>query len=342
MKTIIYLSLLLFADRVLIAQPRFPADAIDLYAELKGKTILRSSGLSGLPNEVMSQALADTNNAGALIENALTNYHLQVIQDGDKFLRIMPDGWQDSFEGKYVSRIKPVSDKVPKPGNLSNHDAETYLPKGGINFYNVDINEVMKIYAEFRNVTILRPLVLPGSIRLHNQTPLTREEVVYAMTLVLALNGLAAFDDGDKFVQIVPVIQADQVKLHAPQPEKDSPLIEPPTIPSFQPGYFRPFRIPQPQAPPAGVQKAAGPPPLDSPAPNSTVNDLVAFYAKLIGVESIPDEPYGKFPIQFKATTPLTKTELLYALDTTLALNNLSIAHFGDNSIQATHLVQQR
>ena len=83
------------------------------------------------------------------------------------------------------------------------------------------------------------------------------------------------------------------------------------------------------------------PPRIPSPS-NSTVDDLVAFYAKLIDLEALPEERYGKNPILFKATTPLTKAELLYALDTTLALNGLTIAHVGDKSIQAAHLAERR
>ena len=84
------------------------------------------------------------------------------------------------------------------------------------------------------NVPILRPLALPyAAIKFRSQTVLTTDEVSYGLTVVLALNGIAVLDDGDKFVQIVPIVQAARVKPNAPRPEKDSALIDPRMVPSF-------------------------------------------------------------------------------------------------------------
>ena len=84
------------------------------------------------------------------------------------------------------------------------------VPAGTINFPAVDINEVMKIYAELVNRTVLRPTTLPGVITLKTQTPLTKKEAIQALDAVLALNGVSVIPVGDKFVKAVPTPQANQ------------------------------------------------------------------------------------------------------------------------------------
>jgi general secretion pathway protein D len=90
------------------------------------------------------------------------------------------------------------------PSSLStNASAEEVVPALAINFAAVDINEVMKVYAEYVNRTILRPTQLPGIITLRNQTPLTKREVIQALDAVLALNGVSVIPIGEKFIKVV-------------------------------------------------------------------------------------------------------------------------------------------
>ncbi len=330
MKEILIACLAFFSALQSMAQSPFPADALDIYAELKNRTVLRSAGLPPLPGSLLSDAPADKDQAAALIEGALAKNHLEIVPDGEKFVRILPANWRNSFLETQLSRI--AQPKAPAPGETKT--SQTDLPMGVINFFNVDVSEVLKIYAEIGNRTILRPFALPASvIRFRSQTVLTREEAEYALTVVLALNGIAAIDDGDRFVQIVPNARAAQVQPHAPQPEKDSPLINPWTVPSFAPFSPRAPIPPRPQTTTPSHERALGPP-LRQAQTNSTVDDLVAYYGTLTGQERIPEEHYGKQMVLFKVTTPLTKAELLYAIETTLALNGLVIARVDDKSIR--------
>src|SRR6266404_5443666 len=333
MKNIFVACLGLWAALQSMAQPPFPADALDLYAELKDRTVLRPAGMPPLPGSLLSEALADKNQAAALIEAELAKNHLEVVLDGEKFVRILPTNWRNSPLETQLSRIQEPKTPAPSEPNTPQTDG---LPKGCINFFNVDVNEVLKIYAEIRNRTILRPVSLPAStIRLRSQTVLTREEAAYALTVVLALNNIAAMDDGDRFVEIVPNAGVAEVQSRAPQPEKDSPLIKPWTVPSFEAFSARALIPPAPQPSPPGAKRSLSPPPRFPISTNSTVDDLVAFYATLAEREAIPEEHYGKRPILFKATTSLTKAELLYAIETTLALNGFAIARVDDKSIRA-------
>jgi general secretion pathway protein D len=78
-----------------------------------------------------------------------------------------------------------------------------------INFTAADLNQVLTIYAELVGRTVLRPATLPGaSIVLKAQTPLTRREAIQALDAVLAMNGVAMINFGEKFVKAVPSTMA--------------------------------------------------------------------------------------------------------------------------------------
>jgi len=110
--------------------------------------------------------------------------------------------------------------KLPVPGQRAavpgvpgtNAVSEEVLPAGTINFPATDLNQVLQIYSELVGRTVLRPTSLPApTISLKTQTPLTRHEAIQAFDAVLALNGIAVVNVGDKFVKVVPNAQAGQV-----------------------------------------------------------------------------------------------------------------------------------
>jgi general secretion pathway protein D len=94
----------------------------------------------------------------------------------------------------------------------TNATPEETLPAGTINFPATDLNQVLQIYAELVGRTVLRPTTLPApTITLKTQTPLTRREAIQAFDAVLALNGIAVVNVGDKFVKVVGTQQAGQI-----------------------------------------------------------------------------------------------------------------------------------
>lgn len=87
--------------------------------------------------------------------------------------------------------------------------AEEMIPAGTINFPAADLKEVLKIYSELVNRTILQPANLGSpQITLKTQTPLTKREALQAFEAVFALNGISLVNVGDKFVKVVPAAQA--------------------------------------------------------------------------------------------------------------------------------------
>lgn len=67
------------------------------------------------------------------------------------------------------------------------------------------LEQVLSLYAEITRRTVLRATALPKvDIMLKNQTPWTVQEAVEALDSVLALNGIAMVNVGEKFVTAVP------------------------------------------------------------------------------------------------------------------------------------------
>jgi general secretion pathway protein D len=80
------------------------------------------------------------------------------------------------------------------------------------NFPAIDLNTFLnEFYAPMVGRTILRSANLPvATITLRTQTPLTRKEAIQAFDALLAMNGIAVINVGDKFMKVVPSAQAWQ------------------------------------------------------------------------------------------------------------------------------------
>jgi hypothetical protein len=313
------------------------ADTLDTYGQLTGKTVLKPMGLPALPDSIIAGLPADKTNAIAKIEGALSEQGLELVQDGPHFVRVLrKDAW----------------------GSLTNaplHGAElavwspnAVFPFGMIDFSNADLNQVLSIYAELSQRTVLRPITLPApTVSLKTQCALSKEEVLYAFATVLALNGICVVDDGPKFVQVVPIWQRDQVKKAAPKPEPGAKLFDPKKVPSVgPPGFSMPS--PPPPKPTNEVQRIEQeierlqkafsnflhPPDPSKPAGRR----LFELYARLADKTAVPSPKFDGIGIWFHVDTPLSKSELLYAIETTFTLNNLAIIPMDEDKIRLGHI----
>jgi general secretion pathway protein D len=121
-----------------------------------------------------------------------------------------------------VIGVPPISPPANLPPELGSekpfpvlpsgaNPADEIIPAGVINFKAVDLDQVFIIYSELVGRTILRPTALPAPvITLKTQTALTKKEAIQALDAVLALNGIAMINVGDKFVKAVPASAAGQ------------------------------------------------------------------------------------------------------------------------------------
>ena len=96
------------------------------------------------------------------------------------------------------------------PPTAAGASAEDTIPPGMIKFQGADLNQVLDLYSELVNRTILRPATLPApTITLTTRTLLTRKEAIQALDAVMALNGITMVNVGDKFVKALPEAQGN-------------------------------------------------------------------------------------------------------------------------------------
>jgi general secretion pathway protein D len=99
---------------------------------------------------------------------------------------------------------------IPSPGTPIAQPAEEMVSPGILDFAAAELNQVLDLYADFVNRTILRaPNLASPPIVLSAQTPLTKTEAIQALDAVLGMHGIALINVGEKFVKAVPIAQAD-------------------------------------------------------------------------------------------------------------------------------------
>ena len=103
----------------------------------------------------------------------------------------------------------PGAPGIPAGRRPAPAPAEEMIPAGTINFQGVDVNQVLDVYAKLVGRTLLRAALPNAQIVLKTETPLTKSEAIEALQAVLALNGIAVVNIGDKFVKVLPVDQAN-------------------------------------------------------------------------------------------------------------------------------------
>jgi hypothetical protein len=309
------------AARSVLAQPpprehQAPLDeALEVYQGYSGKTVLRSPNLPPLAEFNKPIPSSDTNGMRVVLENDLLNKGIELIPLRDDIVLAVESGWKNSPTANYIGTIKPRPARVSISSSKVSA-AEESIPPGTIDFRGAHISQFLDLYAMLLNRSLLRPSQIASStFKLHTQTPFTRNAVIYLLEVSLALNGIASVDDGTNFVQIAPLQQASNLKLRAPQPDRTEPVIYRDGIRQFGGGEFMPGK-------------------KLKPSPTSA-DDVVAYYAELTGRSAVPSERAGRQFVPFKAQTALTKPELLYALETSLALNGLAIIEIDDKTIRA-------
>jgi general secretion pathway protein D len=102
-----------------------------------------------------------------------------------------------------IPRANPAQDNPAEDPSM-----QQIIPDGLINFQGVDVSQVLEVYAQLVGRTLLRASLPNAQIVLKTETPLTKAEAIQALQGVLALNGIAVINVGDKFVKVMPVDQA--------------------------------------------------------------------------------------------------------------------------------------
>ena len=117
-----------------------------------------------------------------------------------------PAGTPAGGAGVPAAPVAAGSAPAPAPAPAA---PEEMVPAGMIDFEGVDVNQVLKVYADLVNRTVLRSQLPEVKIVLKTQTALTKSETIQALQAVLALNGVSIINIGDKFVKAVQSEQAN-------------------------------------------------------------------------------------------------------------------------------------
>ena len=143
----------------------------------------------------------------AAIASALKEKDVLIKPQGDKFLVVA----RESDVGRVTPETKEASDALASAmAQATGLKADELLPAGMVNFPETDLNQVLQIYQDLVNRTVIRPTTLPAQqIRFFNFTPLKRSELIYALTATLALNGVSVMPAGEKFVFVFSAFQKD-------------------------------------------------------------------------------------------------------------------------------------
>jgi len=152
------------------------------------------------------------------IEQSLLARGVVLQPDGGKFVVAVPNGLAYEKVPSQLEEAREVAATIEKTRKAAasratgeQHPPDMFVP-GTINFPNTDLNQVLTIYAELTDRTIIRPATLPApTVSFKNYTALTREEAIYAMTAVFALNGISVSAAGDKLLVVVPAAQKEEV-----------------------------------------------------------------------------------------------------------------------------------
>ena len=168
-----------------------------LYGKLCNRTLLRSSLL---PQDSLTLNAAATNYAEAaqVLQSALAGKGISSVPDGNRFLMVVP-----KIE---ASTVKPRAAQI-KSSAAAGSGGETLTP-GMIDFINVDPAQVLDIYALLVGRKVQRAKSWSSgvavTINLVTQTPVSKEEAIYALETVLEWAGLKLVRVGEDSLKAVP------------------------------------------------------------------------------------------------------------------------------------------
>jgi len=275
-----------------------PSHVFRLYQLLVGRSLIRAQSLPAFRLDLGCKDTATTEDLVKAIEQALAPKGILFLQDGDKFVLA---GRESDFNNITPQLWELAETLTKNRSKAAPGTAEEMLPTGTINFPATDLSQVLMIYQELVNKTLLRSATLPAfTVSLRSYTPWTITEAIYAFNAALAINGISVVPVGEKFLFVFPTIQKEKMDslLKAQMPVHASSGKEP--LPA---GSFRGM---------LGLKQG------------------MAVYQDLCGKPVEIEAGLPDIPFTFRNQTPLMVEEVLYALDLLLGWNGLEVTQHED------------
>jgi hypothetical protein len=247
-------------------------------------------------------------------------YKVAVFERTARFNRLFILMEGERFEGIEISQINPQTLKVNAriEGSPTTLGFKTNYPSVtgsdyGLVLESANLDPVLRIYSEISKRTLLRPTGLPAVLISASEPGTNSTEVVGALERALAEKGIVTIPDGDKFVMVVIKAMADKVKPRSKEIKSSDPN---------------------------GSQTVARVRDLNLTA--ATSDQVIALYAGFTGRKL--DRSEGLPPsrmISFQNVNPLTRDEVIYALDTLLDWNGIKLVP-GEGDLLHAELIPEK
>src|ERR1043166_1936010 len=155
--------------------------ALELYQQYSGKTVLRSPNLPSLSEFNKPIPSSDINGMKVVLENELTTHGIEFVPLREVFVLAVESGWKNSAAASYITSIKASNASVlPSPASSPQTPAEEKIPPGTIDFRSADLNQFLELYGMMINRNLLRSMQISSSdFQLRTQTPVTKDDAIH-------------------------------------------------------------------------------------------------------------------------------------------------------------------
>jgi hypothetical protein len=172
---------------------------LELYGDLSGHTLLYWPSLPEA-NFSLDGFASNRLQAASILEKALADTGIVIVADGDKFMMVLP---KDK-----VATVKPGAPRGPAAPSAKSESVDTQA--GEIVFHGAALTQVLDIYAKLVRVKLDRGSThIPmssnnSSIFFYNQSPLSREEAIYALETLIQWHGIKIARSPDNRIVATP------------------------------------------------------------------------------------------------------------------------------------------
>jgi len=268
---------------------------LGVYQDLQGFTVLRAPSVPDFKLTLKSEGPLSRPEAAALLEKAFRDQGLFLTLRSPKF------AVATTFSQKRRAELLPAPPSPPSTNAPA--PAGEKFPPGLIRFQEADDRQVLEVYSELTKRMVLRsPEAYSTKISLRSQTELTRAEAQWLLEAALSLGGTALVPEGERFVFALPMAR----RVGAPK------LAANPLAAAVKAGPFPPGTLMFDQA--SGSQ-------------------VLAIYAELIGRKPV-NTGVPPLSISLRSQFPLTRAEVLYALDAMAAMHHLRFVAVGEDQVK--------
>jgi hypothetical protein len=302
------ISGIIFFASALTASSAYQESPMVYYQRLINKTVLYPSSLPAFTPSLLDNLPAAPGEAIARLQTEFSEHNLKLVDDLDPaFVLLVP---ADMDLATQFAALKPSDPHLSAPGSSD------LIPPGVMDCRAADLKDALTLYSELANRTVLASDNLPPlGISFRSQTALTKAQANYMMKRVLLLNGVAVVNDGPHLVQVLLLSELNRLRTNAPIPSASDPIVPQDQVPVFKRALQR-SSLPHIPNQPVVVVSDPGP-------------SLFDYYCTLSGLQ--PDSSAAPASrISFKIQTPLTKPELLYAIEKTFELNGFALVTNGN------------